>query len=129
LGGKITGDKAMSPKDFDANCLFCKIIAGQIPSEMVYKDQEVAAFKDIKPDAPVHIMVVPVKHIISLAAMAEKDAPVVGKMTAVANKIAREMEIADKGYRLIINSGPAAGQVIQHLHMHLLGGRELKWEH
>jgi histidine triad (HIT) family protein len=118
----------MNSKDFDASCLFCKIIAGQIPSDMVYKDKEVVAFKDINPAAPVHIMVVPVKHIVSLATMAEKDTPVVGKMTAAANKIAREMGIADKGYRLIINSGPEAGQVIQHLHMHLLGGRDLKWE-
>ena len=118
----------MNPKDFDTNCLFCKIIAGQIPSEMVYQDKEVVAFKDIKPDAPVHIMVGPVKHIVSLATMAEKDTPLVGKMTAAANKIARDAGIADKGYRLIINSGPDAGQVIQHLHMHLLGGRDLKWE-
>jgi histidine triad (HIT) family protein len=118
----------MSANDFDANCLFCKIIAGEIPSKMVYKDKEVAAFADINPAAPVHMMVVPVKHIVSLATMAEKDTPIVGKMTAVANKVAKEQGIAEKGYRLIINSGPEAGQVIQHLHMHLLGGRELKWE-
>lgn len=118
----------MSPKDFDPNCLFCKIIAGQIPSEMVYKSQEIVAFKDIHPAAPVHIMVVPVKHIPSLAAMSEKHSLIVGKMTAVASKIAKDMGIAQKGYRLVINSGPDAGQVIHHLHMHLLGGRELKWE-
>jgi histidine triad (HIT) family protein len=118
----------MSPKDFDPDCLFCKIIAGEIPSKMVYKDKEVVAFADIKPAAPVHIMVVPVKHIVSLAKLSENDSPIVGKMTAVANKIAKEQGIAEKGYRLIINSGPDAGQVIQHLHMHLLGGRELKWE-
>jgi histidine triad (HIT) family protein len=117
----------MSAEQTNANCLFCKIIAGQIPSEMVYKDKEVVAFKDINPAAPVHIMVIPVKHTVSLSAMTEKDAPIVGKMTAVANKIAKEQGLADKGYRLIINNGPDAGQVIQHLHMHLLGGRELKW--
>jgi histidine triad (HIT) family protein len=116
-------------KDFDANCLFCKIIAGQIPSEMVYRDKEVVAFKDINPVTPVHVMVVPAKHIVSLATMSEKDTAVVGKMTAAANKVARDTGIAEKGYRLIINSGPDAGQVIQHLHMHLLGGRNLKWEH
>jgi histidine triad (HIT) family protein len=115
-------------KDFDANCLFCKIIAGKIPSDMVYKDPEVVAFKDINPAAPVHIMVVPVKHIVSLATMTEKDVTLMGKMTAAANKVAKDMGLGDKGYRLIINSGPDAGQVIQHLHMHLLGGRELKWE-
>jgi len=115
-------------KDFDPNCLFCKIIAGEIPSDMVYKDKEVVAFKDIHPAAPVHLMVVPVRHIVSLAAMPEKDTPIVGKMTAAANKAAKDLGLAEKGYRLIINSGPDAGQVIQHLHMHLLGGRELKWE-
>jgi len=119
----------MSAENYDANCLFCKIIAGQVPSEMVYKDKEVVAFKDINPVTPVHVMVVPVKHIVSLATMSEKDTPIVGKMAAAANKVAKDMGIAEKGYRLIINSGPDAGQVIQHLHMHLLGGRNLKWEH
>jgi histidine triad (HIT) family protein len=118
----------MTSKDFDPNCLFCKIIAGQIPSDFVYKDKEVVAFKDINPSAPVHIMVVPVRHIVSLATMDEKDTPVVGKMTAAANKVAKDLGIAEKGYRLIINSGEYGGQVIKHLHMHLLGGRELKWE-
>jgi histidine triad (HIT) family protein len=118
----------MNPSNYDPNCLFCKIIAGEIPSKMAYKDKEVVAFADIKPAAPIHMMVVPVKHIVSLATMSEKDAPIIGKMTAVANKVAKDQGIAEKGYRLIINSGPEAGQVIQHLHMHLLGGRELKWE-
>ena len=119
----------MSPKDFDPNCLFCKIIAGQIPSDMVYKDKDVVVFKDINPTAPIHMMVVPVRHIVSLATMAEADTAVVAKMTAAANKVAKQVGIAERGYRLVINSGPEAGQVIQHLHMHLLGGRELKWEH
>ena len=118
----------MSPKDFDPNCLFCKIISGKIPAKIVSKDEEVVVFADINPAAPVHMMVVPVKHIVSLAAMAEKDSAIVGKMTAAANKVAKEQGISERGYRLIINSGPDAGQVIQHLHMHLLGGRELKWE-
>ena len=118
----------MSTKDFDANCLFCKIITGKIPSEIVYKDKDVVAFKDITPAAPVHIMVVPVKHIVSLAAMTDQDTALVGKMTAAANKVAKDLGVAERGYRLIINSGPEAGQVIQHLHMHLVGGRELKWE-
>jgi histidine triad (HIT) family protein len=116
----------MSAKDKD--CLFCKIIDGEIPSQNVYKDKDIIAFKDINPSAPVHIMVVPVKHIVSLALMDEKETPIVGKMTAAANKIARNLGLAERGYRLIINSGPEGGQVIQHLHMHLLGGRTLKWE-
>jgi histidine triad (HIT) family protein len=116
----------MTAKDKD--CLFCKIAAGEIPSQNVYKDGEIIAFKDINPSAPVHIMVIPVKHIVSLATMDEKDTPLVGKMAAAANKIARGLGLAERGYRLVINSGPEGGQVIQHLHMHLLGGRELKWE-
>jgi histidine triad (HIT) family protein len=118
----------MTPEKVKTDCLFCKIIAGEIPSEMVYKDREIVVFKDIKPAAPVHIMVVPVKHIVSLATMTDADTPIVSKMVAVANKVAREQGLADRGYRLIINSGPDAGQVVQHLHMHLLGGRELAWE-
>ena len=118
----------MSSKDRDSNCIFCKIIAGEIPSQNVYKDNEVVAFKDINPSAPVHIMVVPVKHIVSLAAMTEKEMPIISKMTAAANKIARDFGLAEKGYRLVINSGPDGGQAVQHLHMHLLGGRVLKWE-
>jgi histidine triad (HIT) family protein len=116
----------MSAKDKD--CLFCKIIAGEIPSANVYKDNDIVAFKDINPSAPVHVMIVPVKHIVSLASMGEKETPIVGKMAAAANKIAKDLGLAEKGYRLIINSGPEGGQVIQHLHMHLLGGRTLKWE-
>jgi histidine triad (HIT) family protein len=118
----------MTAKDFDPNCLFCKIIAGTIPSDTVYKDQDVVAFKDIKPAAPVHIMVVPVKHIASLAAMTPQDTALAGKMIAAANKVARDLGLAERGYRLIINSGPEAGQEVQHLHMHLVGGRKLKWE-
>jgi histidine triad (HIT) family protein len=118
----------MATKDFDANCLFCKIITGKIPSEIVYKDKDVVAVKDINPAAPVHILVVPVRHIASLAAMTEQDTALVGKMTAVANKVAKDLGVAETGYRLIINSGPDGGQEVQHLHMHLIGGRKLKWE-
>ena len=118
----------MSVKAINPDCLFCKIIAGEIPSTMVYRDKEVVAFKDINPAAPVHIMVVPVKHIVSLASMKDEDTAIVAKMIAVANRVAGEQGLAERGYRLIINSGPEAGQVIQHLHMHLLGGRTLAWE-
>ena len=116
----------MNTKDKD--CIFCKIIAGEIPSQNVYKDNEVVAFKDINPSAPIHIMVVPAKHIVSLATITEKEMPLISKMTAAAIKIAGDFGLTEKGYRLIINSGPDGGQVVQHLHMHLLGGRVLKWE-
>jgi histidine triad (HIT) family protein len=115
----------MSPQK---DCIFCKIIAGEIPSKIVYKDQDVVVFPDINPAAPVHLLVIPVKHIESLAAMTEADAALVGKMVAAANKVAREQGLDKKGYRLTINCGADAGQVVQHLHMHLLGGRPLKWE-
>jgi histidine triad (HIT) family protein len=118
----------MSPKDFDPNCIFCKIVAGQIPSKIVYKDKDVAVFADANPSAPVHMMVIPVKHITSLATMKEEDTLLAGKLIAAANKVAREKGLADRGYRIVINTGPDAGQVVQHLHMHLLGGREFKWD-
>jgi histidine triad (HIT) family protein len=118
----------MNPKQSTADCIFCKIIAGEIPSKIVYKDEDVVIFPDINPAAPVHLLVVSVKHITSLAAMADTDTPLVGKMVAAANKVAREQGLAEKGYRLTINSGADAGQVVQHLHIHLLGGRPLKWE-
>jgi histidine triad (HIT) family protein len=118
----------MSPNDIDSSCIFCKIINGDIPAGIVYKDHEIIIFKDINPSAPVHLIVVPLRHIVSLTTMQPEDTPIIGKMTAAANKIAKEMGLAARGYRLIINTGPDGGQVVQHLHMHLLGGRELKWE-
>ena len=111
------------------NCIFCKIIAGEIPSKIVYRDEDVIVFPDINPVAPVHLMVVSVKHIASLAAMADADTPLVGKMVRAANKVAREQGLSEKGYRLTINSGADAGQLVPHLHMHLMGGRRLRWEH
>jgi histidine triad (HIT) family protein len=118
----------MNPKQSTTNCIFCKIIAGEIPSNFAYRDKDVVVFADINPAAPVHLLVVPVKHIPSLAVMSDADAPLVGKMVAVANKVAREQGLAERGYRLTINSGADAGQIVQHLHIHLLGGRPLKWE-
>jgi histidine triad (HIT) family protein len=118
----------MNPKRSNADCIFCKIITGEIPSKILYKDKDVVIFPDINPAAPVHLLVVPIKHITSLATMTESDAPLVGKMVAAANKVARAQGLADKGYRLTINSGADAGQLVQHLHIHLMGGRRLKWE-
>ncbi|MGD0781030.1 MAG: histidine triad nucleotide-binding protein [Dehalococcoidales bacterium] len=117
----------MSSEKGKPDCIFCKIISGEIPSKIVYKDKDVVVFPDINPAAPVHLLVVPVKHIASLATMTDADAPLVGKMVAAASKVAREQGLANKGYRLTINSGAEAGQVVQHLHIHLLGGRQLKW--
>ena len=113
----------------DKSCIFCKIIAGEIPSNIIYQDEDVVAFPDINPITPVHLMVITRKHIPSLAAMSDADTPLVGKIARVANKLAKDLGIADKGYRLTINSGADAGQIVPHLHAHLMGGRNLRWEH
>ena len=108
-----------------ADCVFCKIIAGAIPTEFLYKDEEVVAFRDIHPLAPVHILIVPKKHIASLTDLQPQHRELMGKLVEVANGLARSQEIAEKGYRLVINCGPDGGQVVPHLHLHLLGGRRM----
>ena len=118
----------MTPKQSNTDCVFCKIITGEIPSKIVYRDKDVVVFPDINPVAPVHLLVVSVKHIKSLATMADADAPLAGKMVRAANKVAREQGLSEKGYRLTINCGADAGQLVPHLHIHLMGGRALKWE-
>ena len=107
------------------DCIFCKIIAGQIPSDVIYTDDKVIAFRDISPMAPVHLLIVPREHIVSLNDISEHETPLVGHMVQVAKQLAKQQGIATKGYRVVINSGPQGGQVVQHLHLHLLGGREL----
>ncbi len=106
-------------------CIFCQIIAGKIPSEILYQDEEVVAFRDINPQAPTHLLVIPKKHIVSLADLSEDESPLVGHMVSIANKLARKEGIAESGYRLVINSGKQGGQLVPHLHLHLLGGRQL----
>jgi len=105
-----------------ADCLFCKIIAGQIPAAKVYEDEEFLAFKDIAPKAPVHILVVPKKHIASLEEAQGEDAPMLGRLQLVLKSIARDQGLADSGYRVVNNCGRDAGQVVFHIHYHLLGG-------
>jgi histidine triad (HIT) family protein len=119
----------MSPKKGQADCVFCKIAAGEIPAKILYRDDEVFAFPDINPLTPVHILVLPVKHIGSLADLSDAEMPLVGKMVRVANQLAREQGIFKSGYRLTINSGADAGQLVPHLHIHLMGGRHLDWKH
>ena len=119
----------MSPKEKDKDCIFCKIAAGEIPTELLYQDEDVVVFRDIKPLTPVHLLVVTRKHIPSLADMSNEDTPLVGKMTRVANQLAREQGISESGYRLTINSGADSGQIVPHLHMHFMGGRHLDWKH
>jgi histidine triad (HIT) family protein len=107
-------------------CIFCKIVAGEIPTTKIYEDQEMIAFRDIKPIAPVHILIVPKKHVRSLADAAADDFALVGRMHAVAAELARKEGISDAGYRTVLNTTPAGGQVIFHLHLHLLGGKTLR---
>jgi histidine triad (HIT) family protein len=113
-----TGEREM-------DCIFCQITSGKIPGDIVYEDEEVIAFRDIKPQAPVHILIIPKRHIPSLGQLTEGDSPLVWRMVAVANKLAKEEKVAEKGYRLVINCGKEGGQLVPHLHLHLLGGRRL----
>lgn len=107
------------------DCLFCKIIKGEIPSNKVYEDDEILAFYDINPAAKIHILVIPKKHIESLAHMEKEDEEIIGKIYGVINKIAEEKGVKEKGYRVIVNCGKDGGQEVMHLHFHLLAGREL----
>jgi histidine triad (HIT) family protein len=106
----------------DPNCLFCKIAAKQIPSAIVFEDEEVVAFRDIAPQVPVHIVLVPRAHCAGLNDLTAGLAPVVGRIALVARDLAGRMGIAASGYRLVANCGPDAGQTVHHLHFHLLGG-------
>jgi histidine triad (HIT) family protein len=119
----------MKPEKGSPDCIFCKIIRGEIPSQIAYQDEDVFVFPDINPATPVHLLIVTRKHIPSLAGMTDADTPLIGKMVKAANKLARDQGISEKGYRLTINSGPDAGQIVPHLHMHLMGGRNLRWSH
>ncbi len=108
------------------DCLFCRIVAGDIPARKVYEDEHTFAFEDIDPKAPTHILVVPKKHIRGLKEVSSEDAEIVGRCHLTAAKVARERGI-ENGYRTVLNVGPGAGQSVFHLHVHLLGGRDLKW--
>jgi histidine triad (HIT) family protein len=107
------------------DCIFCQIVSGKVPSDTVYQNEEVVAFRDIKSQVPVHILIIPKRHIPSLTHLSEADSSLVGRMVAIANQIAKEEGVAQNGYRLVINCGKEGGQLVPHLHMHLLGGRRL----
>ena len=108
-----------------ADCIFCKIASGEIPAQIVYKDDEFVAFRDINPQAPVHILIIPRKHIPKL--YDTNDEKLLGKMLVLANEIAKKEGISEDGYRIVINTNRNAGQSIDHLHLHLLGGRIMNW--
>src|SRR5215813_6301481 len=109
------------------NCLFCRIINGEIPSNKVYENDLVFAFRDINPQAPTHVLIVPKKHIASLNEASQNDQALLGHLTLVASKLADQLGVVDGGYRTVINTGAGAGQSVWHIHVHLLGGRVMGW--
>ena len=110
-----------------ANCLFCKIIAGQIPSAIVYQDEALVAFKDINPQAPLHVLIVPRRHIETLNDLGAGDDALIGSMVRRAAALAKEGGYSDRGYRTVFNCNREAGQTVFHIHLHLLAGRGLTW--
>lgn len=109
------------------DCLFCKVRDGEIPSETVYENDDILAFKDVNPQAPTHILIVPRKHISSVNDLEDEDAEIMGKMLLAAQDIASFEGVAAGGYRLVVNCNADAGQTVFHIHMHLLGGRNMTW--
>ena len=110
------------------DCIFCKIIAGEIPSQKVYEDETVYAFKDINPMGPVHVLIVPKQHIASVNEVTAENSAVIAHIYEVASQLAKELGVAEDGYRIVTNCGKNAGQTVFHLHFHLLGGTPLKIE-
>lgn len=109
------------------NCIFCKIINGDIPSNKIYEDDKVYAFNDINPEAPIHFLVIPKEHIESANAINENNADIVAHIFKVINKLVIELGVAEKGYRIVNNCGEDGGQTVKHLHFHVLAGRSLQW--
>ncbi|MHB0912004.1 MAG: histidine triad nucleotide-binding protein [Armatimonadota bacterium] len=109
------------------DCIFCKVASGEIPAQVVYQDERVLAFRDVNPGAPVHILIVPKRHIPGVMALTESDEGLVGHIVLTAKKLAVENGLSERGFRVVVNSGPDAGQSVPHLHFHLLGGREMSW--
>ena len=107
------------------DCIFCQIVAGKVPSEIIYQDEEAIAFRDIEPVAPTHLIIIPKKHIPSLAHLSEAELPLIGHMVNIANQLAKKEGITERGYRLAMSCGEEGRQFVPHLHMHLLGGRKL----
>ncbi|HEX8844972.1 MAG TPA: histidine triad nucleotide-binding protein [Pyrinomonadaceae bacterium] len=109
------------------DCLFCRIVAGELPAEVIYRDQRVIAFRDVNPQAPVHVLVIPLDHLDSLDDAGQRDEALLGHLLRVAARVANEEGLSEAGYRTVINTGAGAGQSVFHLHVHVLGGRALSW--
>ena len=111
----------------DQNCLFCKIIAGDVPAEVLYHDERCVVIRDLNPQAPLHVLVIPREHLDSLDDAAQKDEPLLGHLLRVGARVANDQGYDEAGYRSVINTGAGAGQSIFHLHVHVLAGRPLNW--
>lgn len=109
------------------NCLFCKMVSGAIQPNVVYQNDKVLAFRDINPQAPTHVLIVPKKHIATLNDLGDEDEGTVGALLVAARRIAKDLGVADAGYRVVMNTNIAAGQSVFHIHLHLLGGRQMTW--
>jgi histidine triad (HIT) family protein len=109
------------------DCIFCKIIAHELPGDYLYQDAQVTAFRDIHPVAPTHILIVPNKHLASVNDLESGDEAVIGRLFTIARRLAEQESIQDTGYRMIVNTGPHAGQVVFHLHLHLIGGQKMRY--
>ena len=109
------------------SCIFCDIGAGQIPADVVYRSSDVTAFRDINPQAPTHLLVIPNRHVNSIAELESTDESLLARLVFVANELARREGIAETGYRVVMNCGANGGQTVQHLHLHLMGGRAMGW--
>ena len=110
-----------------SDCLFCRIAARKVPAKIIYDDEGVTAFEDVNPQAPVHTLIVPKKHLSTTLDIADEDNELIGRLFRVANRIAMEKGIAERGFRLVMNINPEAGQSVYHIHLHLLGGRPMHW--
>lgn len=110
-----------------SGCLFCRIVAGEVPAAIVYQDDRLVAFKDINPQAPGHVLVIPRRHVSTLNDLSVEDDALVGEMVRRAAAIARELGFSDRGYRTVFNCNAEAGQTVFHIHLHLLGGRRMTW--
>lgn len=107
------------------SCIFCRIVGGELPGDIVYEDERVIAFRDIHPQAPVHLLIIPRRHIRSLADVEADDTDLLGHILQVAKTLAEQFDVSEAGYRVVTNSGPEGGQVVFHLHFHLIGGKPL----
>ena len=108
-------------------CVFCKIVSGEAAARIVFQDEDVVAFHDVNPQAPTHVLVIPRKHIVSLAEAEDADTELLGKLMQCARRVAEMLDLVKSGYRVVINNGAGAGQSVFHLHVHVIGGRRMRW--